>query len=800
MRNFLMLSVLVLYTSCLLPAQSSNKLYKLPQTSSAAAVSPSVIAGVESGLYRITSTRTAVPLWTGGKVSHMVRTELTDASGTMYERWFFVTSAGILTTTDFGSFEFRNSGLPFLTIKKYDGTNTTFEQQPAQLKDLAVNPSDPNMLVTATKDNVFITYDAGVSWSSIGSMSSGTSGIKAVAVATIDGEVVVFMSHPIFGFSYSIPQSKNHQWHDVTSGFEPLPTQTYPDEIGDILPVIRKNADGTAVTEIYVSQTFIPRIYRFDWTLKKAEKVFVGTEPADTIDGLYWNGSEIVYAKPGTVCTFNPDTLASGAAPASFSSWKDSFNVLAPKDTLYTAWIPPAAGDSNGLMLSELWMLKPESCTGSYAEKADNRKAVYVPANHVCSQDGIDSFKKLIKSNSLNALVIDMKDDYGLLRYNAKDPLVVEKGFQSRYSIDLEHFVSEFKKDNVYLIARIVVFKDKNLSQYGGGKYAVWDKGTNKPWIGQKGMADVKDPQTGVVTGQAMQYYDENWVDPYSPEVWEYNIAIARELIARGFDEIQFDYIRFPTDGLNMNKAQFRWQTKGMDKESALISFLSYARRNIDAPIGIDIYGANGWYRSGARTGQDIELLSQYVDVVSPMFYPSHFEQEFLNYAPFSERPYRVYFYGTYRATVIGRNKVIIRPWVQAFYLGVSYDRQFYDKNYVQKEIFGVRDSVNRGYMYWNNIGRYDDVSPDIGTAPYPWTASEANTKYRKPALSSGDAETQPSLSGTTIEPGARAGDSKGDTVSALDSIRAQEVEKGSLWPSVKKVRLLWQAYSKDGA
>ena len=173
-----------------------------------------------------------------------------------------------------------------------------------------------------------------------------------------------------------------------------------------------------------------------------------------------------------------------------------------------------------------------------------------------------------------------------------------------------------------------------------------------------------------------------------------------------------------------------------MDKESALISFLSYARENIQAPIGIDIYGANGWYRSGTRTGQDVELLSEYVDVICPMFYPSHFEQPFLAHAPAAERPYRIYFYGTYRNSVIARNKSVIRPWAQAFYLGVSYDKRYYDSDYVQRQIFGVRDAANHGYMYWNNIGRYDDIRPDVGEAdPYPWGASEADASLRKPAL-----------------------------------------------------------------
>ena len=222
-------------------------------------------------------------------------------------------------------------------------------------------------------------------------------------------------------------------------------------------------------------------------------------------------------------------------------------------------------------------------------------------------------------------------------------------------------------------------------------------------------------------------YFDEYWVDPYCEKVWEYNVQVAKELIERGFDEIQFDYIRFPTDGTNLGKAKYRYQEKGMDMESALISFLSYARENIKAPIGIDIYGSNGWYRSGSRTGQDVELLSDYVDVICPMFYPNHFEQNFLAYQPEIERPYRIYYYGTYRNAQIARDKVLIRPWAQAFYLNVSYDRKYYNKDYVRRQIFGVRDSMNNGYMYWNNSGRYSDISPDIlDTDPYPWVEGSA--------------------------------------------------------------------------
>jgi hypothetical protein len=118
------------------------------------------------------------------------------------------------------------------------------------------------------------------------------------------------------------------------------------------------------------------------------------------------------------------------------------------------------------------------------------------------------------------------------------------------------------------------------------------------------------------------------------------------------------------------------------------------------------------------------------------MFYPNHFEQTFLAHKPETERPYRIYFYGTYRNAVIARDRALIRPWVQAFYLPVSYDKKYYNTEYVSREIYGVRDSTNHGYMYWNNSGRYDDISPDIADDDaYPWTAPEADSSFRKPAL-----------------------------------------------------------------
>ena len=723
-----------------------RKLYQLPENMPKADEShllQNILAGTESGLYKIIGNDTPEPLWNESRVTQIVETVVEGR-----QVWFFVTGHGLLRSTDLETFTVLGAaeGLPMLTLKEYVDGQVRLVQRAKEIKDLAVHPQNHQILVATTDNSVYLTRDQGASWKNLG-FSAKTAGAKAVAVADMavsgrknaDGspatELTVFLSHPIYGLSYTQPNKSKAGWTDIVKGFSAMPTQGQPDELADILPVVRVDENGFQVTEVYVSQTFIPNIFRLDWEKKQAIKIYAGTNSADTIDGLGWTDGNLVHTSPGSVSLFNLSTGRNVGVPSDYSSWQQSLAKV--PEPVYSAYIPRnRSGFSSSLVLNELWMLKPQKVYAPYvSEELTQVKSLYLPANQGRTKSGQDAIIKTLKENKLNSIVIDMKDDYGLLRYDTQDPLVKEKGYVSQYAVDLDQFVERFKSEDIYLIARIVVFKDKHLSQYAGGKYAVWNNSSNSRWVGIKGEQEVTDEE-GNVTGTETLYYDEHWVDPYCHEVWEYNVAVAQELIRRGFDEIQFDYIRFPTDGTNLWRASYRWQDKGMDKESALISFLSYARQNLQAPIGIDIYGANGWYRSGTRTGQDVELLSEYVDVICPMFYPSHFEQGFLAHAPAAERPYRIYFYGTYRNSVIARNKSVIRPWAQAFYLGVSYDKRYYDANYVQRQIFGVRDAANHGYMYWNNIGRYDDVRPDVGDEdPYPWGVAEAANSTRKPAL-----------------------------------------------------------------
>lgn len=696
---------------CCFPAFSQ----KIPQNN--------VLIGKDTGLYLLSESKENFlqPLWTEASIIKIVETP---------EAYFLLTSKGIFKTLDFTTFEEKNAGLPFSTIKEYHNKTKTFSKQIHGLKDLKVHPQNAQILVTGTRDEVFISYDGAETWQSLG-FSARSMGLKSVAVANLptddelSTELVVFMSHPLFGLSYKRPQSTNKRWIDITAGFDIIPTMKTPDEIADIIPIVTQDETGKEVTEIYLSQTFIPRLYKLDWKNKRGEILWKGALDNAYTDSLFFienaGGKALFFTSQDGFAKYDFETKEVITNPARSHQWNEILNTIT--EPIHCAFLPQTVtGLSQGLFLGELWTRYPQNIASKYTQKILDKKSLYVPIYQAYLPNKLEEHLATVKRNNLNSVVLDMKDDYGLLRFDAKNPEVLKKGYKSAYALELDAFVKKLKEQNLYLIARIVVFKDKHLSTYNNKEYAVWDKANNIPWRGIRGTIKEKN-ELGEVINQKTDYYDEYWVDPYSEEVWEYNVQIAQELIERGFDEIQFDYIRFPTDGKNLGDTQYRWKASGMDMESALISFLKYARENIDAPIGIDIYGANGWYRSGVRTGQDVELLAPYVDVICPMLYPSHFEQPFLAYPEAQERPYRIYYFGTFRNAMIGRGQILVRPWVQAFYYNVSYDRTYYNPDYVAREVYGTRDAqpLANGYMYWNNAGRYDDLRPDPENTPYPW-------------------------------------------------------------------------------
>lgn len=649
------------------------------------------LAGNETGLYEIDNFKVE-KIWDGGKIIKISKAA---------NRWLFLTDNGIAYSNNLKDFKYINSNLPKKIIKTInENGNKIFTEKMPQLKDFEVHPINPNIYVTASSSKVFLTLNAGKTWQDLGA-NGFMNGIKAVSVLDLPDDtgknrLTVFVSHALYGIAWIQPEVNSKIWYELNDGLGKGPEVI--DEVSDISVIRSEN-----FPELYCCQTFSGDIFRLNWKKKQFEKIFSIVKNSSLIytDSIYIEGKTIIGVQNGNIFDVNLMTpnIKKHAPKAMFKNFKRVKNILQNSNYL-CAFIPEKMTPfNNGIPLSELWLLHNKKKTET-PEKADGKKGIYIPIHHVRDEKKFNEYLNTIKKYKLNAIVIDMKDEAGIVRYNSKNA-DIQKYNGIRNPINLEKLVKKAKAENIYIIARIVAFKDKNLYSYENGKYAVKDKNTGKPWQGYKFYGDEKT------------LVQEHWVDPYNENVWKYNADIAEELYLNGVDEIQFDYIRFPTDGENLGSALYPAKEQGMDKESAIMSFLAYTRTRIKAPISIDIYGSNGWYRTGARTGQDVELLSEYVDVICPMFYPSHFAQSFLAYKPAEERPYRIYHQGTWRNKMIARNKVIVRAWAQAFYLNVSYDKKYYNQDYVKRQIIGIKDSINEGYIYWNISGKYGDIRPD---------------------------------------------------------------------------------------
>jgi hypothetical protein len=686
----------------------------LPLLSLSLQAQPAYLAGSKSGLYGFDRQGTPEQLWQGGEVRKILHTR---------KSWVLLSDAGVFVSADLKNWEARNKGLAVKTIKVYENGKKSFTPIVQEIKDLEILPGSTEVMVAATRDAVYLTRDEGLNWVSLGMPPLRTNGFKAVAAAMLP-DLTVFVSHSIYGIYYIEPDKRSAKWTECSKGIEEMETTGNPDEIADIASL---PASGQASPEIIVSQTFRPRIYRLNWGAKSFEPLWSGTGDFGAIDALVPQKRGLLFSREGVIMDF--DRVSGATLPRLDIRGQVERSSLAIGERLNCLFIlpNPLIEGSEEISIPELWLLGggglPATDDELRRSLADNREGIYIPANRAMEKATLAPYISLMREHKLNMVVIDMKDDYGRFRFTPKNPKLTGYGRVFR-PVDLEFLSKTLKAEGIYMVARIVAFKDPEMARREGGRFAVWDAALNKPWRGYydtrqpngKGKDENSAYEQEILPGKdsayeiLRTYYDETWVDPYSEEVWEYIADLSRELCERGFDEIQFDYIRFPTDGQNLGNARYRWRDSGMDMESALLSFLRHIRSRINAPISIDIYGANGWYRTGARTGQDVELLTPYIDVICPMYYPSHFEQTFLAQAPPELRPWRIYYLGALRTAHIARGRIVVRSYVQAFYLGVSYDIRYYGKDYVRLERQGVYDAGSRSLTYWNNAGRYEDL------------------------------------------------------------------------------------------
>jgi hypothetical protein len=338
---------------------------------------------------------------------------------------------------------------------------------------------------------------------------------------------------------------------------------------------------------------------------------------------------------------------------------------------------------------------------------AADKYGIYV-SSFYASGTHLQNHLNFIKAQGMNSMVVDFKDDNGYLTYNTALAEPARIGAVRKRFV-IEDIVATAHANGLYLIGRIVVFRDKQLYNAEAYTYAAWDKAAKGPWRYLKKGTDGQ-------TGQETLSQGEYWVDPYSEHVWDYNIAIARELQDKGVDEVQFDYIRFPSDG-DIGGITWRFRKPGMGKREALESFLTKARENLSLPLSTDVYGYCGWSRISNWVAQNIEMFSQYVDVIQPMFYPSHFPRDFLGSMEYLPRAAYLYNEGTRRAADIVAGRSIIRPYVQAFRLGgeLNFTPAVYSA-YLQNQVRGALAGEASGFTLWNASNDYYMVTAPLGS------------------------------------------------------------------------------------
>ena len=247
---------------------------------------------------------------------------------------------------------------------------------------------------------------------------------------------------------------------------------------------------------------------------------------------------------------------------------------------------------------------------------------------------------------------------------------------------DMVALMKTLKERNIYPIARIVVFKDPRLAE-ARPDLAVKNK-SGGVWRDRKGLA---------------------WVDPHSREVWKYAVDVAEEAMSFGFKEIQFDYVRFTSDG-KISDCVYPY-ADGKSKEDTIKEFLEYARERLKpygAVISADIFGLVCSVQDDLGIGQKLEKIGAAVDILSPMVYPSHYYKGTYGLANPNLAPYET----VTQSMIDAKNRlagidVKLRPWLQDFNLGSRYGRE-----QIMAQIKALNDQGIRDWLFWNPSCRYD--------------------------------------------------------------------------------------------
>ena len=298
----------------------------------------------------------------------------------------------------------------------------------------------------------------------------------------------------------------------------------------------------------------------------------------------------------------------------------------------------------------------------------------------------------VIEKSGLNALVIDLKGDRGLIPYPSKVPEAAKIGaLKVRTVPDLKELATGLKAKGIYLIGRVVVFKDDLLAN-AHPEWAIRKAGGGL-WKDREGLA---------------------WLDPSRREAWDFALGVAEEAAAAGFDEIQFDYIRFPDVG----GLAFANAADENARVATITGFLLEARKRL-APYNVftamDAFGYVCWNQNDTGIGQRLEDLAPAVDIISPMLYPSGFQFGIPGYRNPVEHSYEIVNLSLAECNRRTANTTVrFRPWLQAF-TDYAFDRRIFGADEIAKQTKASRDARTDGWMLWNprNVYTTNDIKPE---------------------------------------------------------------------------------------
>ena len=292
-----------------------------------------------------------------------------------------------------------------------------------------------------------------------------------------------------------------------------------------------------------------------------------------------------------------------------------------------------------------------------------------------------------IKTSELNSIVVDVKDYSGRVSFDTGDELVKGVGSEELRVPDMKEFIKTLHNGGIYAIARITVFQD--------------------PFFAKRNLDMAVQRKNGLLwkDGKGLSY-----LDPAAEKYWDYIVRIARAAEQIGFDELNFDYIRFPSDG---DMKDIKFPISGIQglthKETILNNFFAYLDKELEGsgvPISADVFGMVATNKDDLNIGQVLEGLAPYFDFIAPMVYPSHYPPTFQGFKNPAAHPYEIIKFSMDRA--VERLKAAtttpfkLRPWLQDFNLGAIYDAEK-----IRLEKKAVYDAGLTSWMSWDAANKY---------------------------------------------------------------------------------------------